>query len=295
VVVAQFTQCELIAAEDRRSFEDIILWAMRLRNSITIEILLLVVASAVSYWVWRSQASLGVASWYAAITTDAISLTWAGYWYVFVSMSIFRFILLRWYFRIFIWYLFLFRVSRLRLQLVALHPDRAGGLEFLSSSVYAMSPVLIAQSVSLAGLIADQIFYAGATLADFKILIGSVVAFLIRLMLLPLGFFTPQMAAARRAALREYGAFAARYDREFRQKWRSVSQTRDKELLGSADIQSLADLAGGYEVAHEMKLQPFGGYVVVRLMILIALPLLPLVLTMFSFEVILQQVLRLLI
>jgi hypothetical protein len=210
-------------------------------------------------------------------------------------MLIFRFILLRWYFRILIWYLFLFRVSRLRLQLEALHPDRAGGLEFLSSSVNAMSPVLIAQSASLAGLIADEIFYGGATLPDFKILIGSVAAFLILVALLPLGFFAPQLAAARRAALREHGAFAARYARAFRQKWWHVSQTRDKELLGSADIQSLADLAGGYAVAHEMRLQPFGGYVVVRLVIMIALPLLPLALTMVPFGVILEQLLTILI
>jgi hypothetical protein len=251
-----------------------------------------VVAFAASYSVSRSQASLGIASWYATITHDAISFTWAGYWYVFLSMPIFRFILLRWYFRIFIWYLFLFRVSRLRLQLEALHPDGAGGLEFLSFSVDAISPVLLAQSACLAGMIADQIFYAGATLPDFKILIGAVAAFLILLAVLPLGFFAPQMAAAKRAALPKYGAFAARYAREFRQKWWHVSQTRDKELLGSADIQSLSDLGTGYAVAHDMRLLPFGRNVVVRLVILIALPLLPLALTMFPFEVILQQLVK---
>jgi len=295
VVIAQFTLGNLIAPEDRRSFENIISWANRLRDSVTVEILLLVVAFAASYSVSLSQASLGIASWYATITHDAISFTWAGYWYVFVSMPIFRFILLRWYFRIFIWYLFLFRVSRLRLQLEALHPDEAGGLEFLSFSIDAIAPVLLAQSACLAGIIADQIFYAGATLPDFKILIGSVAAFLILLAVLPLGFFAPQMAAAKRAALPKYGAFAARYAREFRQKWWHVSQTRDKELLGSADIQSLADLAGGYAVARDMRLLPFRWDVLARLVILIALPLLPLTLTIFPFEMMMEQLLKFLI
>lgn len=295
VVVAQFRERNLIAPEDRQSFEDIISGAMRLRNSVAIEIILLVVAFTAFYWLWRSQASLGVASWYATGTRDAISFTWAGYWYVFVSVPIFRFVLLRWYFRIFIWYLFLFRVSRLRLQLDPLHPDQAGGLEFLNISVDAISPVLIAQSAFVAGVIANQILRAGATLPDFQLLIGGFAAFLILLVLLPLAFFAPQMAAAKRATLPEYGTFAARYASEFRQKWLRASQTRGSELLGSADIQSLSDLANSYAVVREMRPLPFGRSVVVRLAILIALPLLPLTLTMFPFETILQQLIKIVI
>jgi hypothetical protein len=74
-----------------------------------------------------------------------------------------------------------------------------------------------------------------------------------------------------------------------------MSQTRDKELLGSADIQSLADLAGGYAVARDMRLLPFRWDVLARLVILIALPLLPLMLTMFPFELMMEQLLKFLI
>ena len=70
------------------------------------------------------------------------NLTPAGYWYVYVSIPVFQFILLRWYFRFFVWYGFLFRVSRLKLHLTSTHPDRAGGLAFLGKSVYAFSPIL---------------------------------------------------------------------------------------------------------------------------------------------------------
>ncbi|MGE5203057.1 MAG: hypothetical protein ACM3O6_13430 [Acidobacteriota bacterium] len=291
-VVGQFRERNLIAPEDRGAFENIVSGTMRLRNSVTIEITLLVIAFVAFYGLWRSQASLGVASWYAAVANDAISFTWAGYWYVFVAVPIFRFILLRWYFRIFIWYVFLFRVSRLRLQLEVLHPDKAGGLEFLSASADAISPVLLAQSIFISGVIGNEIWHAGRTLPEFQLVIGAVAAFLLLLALLPLGFFAAPMAAAKRTALPGYGTLATRYVREFRQKWLQVSQTRDKELLGSADIQSLSDLGTGYAVAHDMRLLPFGRNVVVRLVIVIALPLLPLALTMFPFEVILQQLVK---
>lgn len=294
-IVAQFRERNLIAPEDRRSFDDIITGTMRLRNSVTIEIILLMVAFAGFYWLWRSQVSLSVASWYATSTPKGISFTWAGYWYAFVAIPIYRFILLRWYFRILIWYVFLFRVSRLRLQLKPLHPDGAGGLEFLSQSVDAISPVLLAQSAFYSGIIGNQIWHTGTTLPEYKILIGVIATFLIMLVLLPLAFFALPMAAAKRSQLPKLGVLGARYASEFDQKWLETPQTSDKELLGSADIQSLADLAGGFAVVHDMRLLPFGRNTVTRLVILIALPLLPLALTMVPFDVLLQQLIKLIL
>lgn len=291
-VVDQFRERDLILPKDRRSFDAIISGAMRLRNSAPIEVVLLVLTLTVGYWLWRSQVSLQVDSWYATNAKDAIAFTWAGYWYVFVSMSIFRFILLRWYFRLFIWYLFLFRVSRLNLRLNALHADRAGGLEFLSLSVDAVTPVLIAQTVVLAGIIANDIMHDGATLPEFQAIIAGFLAFLMLLALLPLGLFAFQMAEAKRAGLREYGLLAMHYADEFRGKWLALAPGRSNDLLGSADIQSLADLSNGFTVVHEMRLLPFSRNVVVRLLILIALPLVPLGLTMFPFQVLVQQLIK---
>jgi len=291
-VVDQFRERNLVLPTEQRSFEAFISGAMRLRNSVAVELFLLVLAFTAGYWLWRSQASLHVASWYGAYANDALSFTWAGYWYVFVSIPIFRFIILRWYFRLFIWYMFLFRVSRLRLQLNPLHPDQAGGLGFLSVSADAIAPIMIAQTVFLSGLIGNQIWHEKATLPEFQFLIAGIVGFLIVIVLLPFGFFALPMAGARRTALREYGLLAAQYVSEFRQKWMNSPQTRGNELLGSSDIQSLADLANSYAVVQGMRVLPFGRSVVVRLAILIALPLLPLALTMFPFEVVLQQLIK---
>jgi len=101
-VVDQFRERNLILPTDEQSFEAFISGAMRLRNPVAIEISLLLLAFTAGYWLWRSQASLQVASWYARYANAAMAFTWAGYWYVFVSIPIFRFIILRWYFRLFI-------------------------------------------------------------------------------------------------------------------------------------------------------------------------------------------------
>ena len=80
-------------------------------------------------------------------------LTAAGYWYAFVSLPIFRFILYRWYYRLFIWYRFLWQVRGMPLHFNLYHPDRVGGLGFLAASVQIFAPILVAQTMALAGII----------------------------------------------------------------------------------------------------------------------------------------------
>ncbi len=294
-VVEQFRDCGLIAPEDDQSFESITAWAMRLRNSYIAEVLLIVLVFTGGYWFWREHVTLHVTTWYGAKHGNEMHFTWAGYWYVFISMPISRFILFRWYFRILIWYLFLLRVSRLNLRLNPLHPDRAGGLGFLSGSVDAFIPLLVAQSAFLATVIANQIWYEKVTLPEFKLVIVGFVLFLMLVALLPLTFFIFQMANAKRVALREFGLLAGRYAKEFRQKWLQSSLAPGEPLLGSSDIQSLADLANSYDVVREMKLLPFGRNVLVKLLIVIALPLLPLTLTMIPLEEMVDRLMKMLL
>src|SRR3954453_661674 len=140
-----------------------------------------------------------------------MSRTLPGYFYRYVSLPLFQFMLLRWYFRLFIWYRFLWKVSRLRLNLLPTHPDGSGGLGFLSGSAHALAPLLVAQSSLLAGLIANKIFYDGAKLASFKMEIVLFTVFLLLLALGPLLVFATQLAACQRLGAREYGVLASEY------------------------------------------------------------------------------------
>lgn len=282
-VIRQFLERDLIAAEDRARFQDIIDSTMRLRNSVLLEVLLIVFAFTGGHWVWTQQGVLNVATWYAAPEAGHMHLTVAGYWYAFVSLPLFRFIGFRWYMRLLLWYWFLWRVSRLELRLKPLHPDRAGGLGFLTGSLFAFAPVLIAHTVLYAGLIGNRIWHEGAQLPDYKMDIAFVLSYLVLLVLLPLTFFVLQLADAKRDALREYGILASQYVSDFRQRWLEGNIPRET-LLGSADIQSLADLGNSYDVVREMRPLPVGLRTVVQLGILIALPFLPLTLTIIPLD-----------
>jgi hypothetical protein len=201
------------------------------------------------------------------------------------------FLLVRWYYRLFIWMRFLWHVSRIELALVPTHPDRVGGLGFLSNTVYAFMPLALAHGAMLAGPIANRIFYLGAALPEFKVEIAVVVIFLLLLVFGPLLLFSPQLAQAKRTGNREYGALAARYVREFDAKWVRGGASADEPLVGSGDIQSLADLANSFEVVRTMQFAPITKDAFLRLVAATVIPVVPLALTMMPLEELLRKLL----
>ncbi|HSE91571.1 MAG TPA: hypothetical protein VLJ79_35565 [Candidatus Binatia bacterium] len=104
----------------------------------------------------------------------------------------------------------------------------------------------------------------------------------------PLLVFALQLAQAKRTGNREYGALAERYVREFDAKWLRGGAAADEPLVGSADIQSLADLANSFEVVRGMQIAPITRDAVLRLMAATLVPIVPLALTMMSLEELLK-------
>jgi hypothetical protein len=283
-VVMQFVERRIVVPEELPKFEEAIHSTLRMRNSVIGEVTLLVVVYTLGLWVWRNQIALETASWYAIPDSEGMHPTPAGYWYFFISLPIFQFVLLRWYLRFFLWFHFLWRVSRLNLRLVPIHPDKTAGLSFLGRSTNAFAPILFAQGAVLAGLLASQIFYAQQHLTDFKVEIGAFIAFFVVVVFIPLTVFTPHLVRARRRGMGEFGRLASRYTQEFEDKWVHGDAPKDEALLGSADIQSLADLGNSYSFVQEMRFVPFGLKDVTRLAAVAAVPLLPLMLTVFALE-----------
>jgi len=80
--------------------------------------------------------------------------------------------------------------------------------------------------------------------------------------------------------LAEYGGLAQRYVREFDQKWLRGRAPTDEPLVGSGDIQSLADLGNSFEIGNGMKPVPFGKDTLLQLALISLAPVAPLVLTM---------------
>src|SRR5262245_2818323 len=290
-VIRRFVERRIVPPQDLPRFDSAIESAVRLRNSVPLECGLVLFVYTVGLWVWNSRVGLGTSTWYA-MPGGRWHLTPAGFWYVFVSIPILQFILLRWYLRLFIWFRFLWQVSRINLHLVPTHTDRAAGLAFLGKSAYAFAPILFAQGVMLAGVVASRVLYQGESLMSFKLQAGGFVAFFVLAILGPLVMFTPQMTRARRKGLADYGLLAQQYVDRFEQRWVVENPAPSEELLGAADIQSLADLGNSYAMVREMRSVPFGLEDISRLVVATAAPLLPLLLTIFSPEELILRIIK---
>src|SRR6185503_12017426 len=143
-VVDQFLQRDLIPDDARPRFEAAVASATRLRNSVVAEVTMVGVVYALGLAVLWRNTSLDVATWYATPDGGEKTLSPAGFWYVYFTLPLTQFLLLRWYYRLFIWTRFLWQVSRIQLRLVPTHPDRIGGLGFLSSATAAFSTLALA-------------------------------------------------------------------------------------------------------------------------------------------------------
>jgi hypothetical protein len=290
-IVRNFLERQVVTREDIPKFYAVVNSAVRIQNSFIAEIALLVFVFTAGTWIWRHQIPLDFASWYAFSQGGHLHLTMAGYWLAFVSVPVFQFILLHWYMKFLIWFWFLLRVSRLKLHLPALHPDRAGGIGFVGKSSLGFAPLLFAQSALLSGQIADRIFYNGESLFASKMTILGFAVSTVVVALAPLCSVMPQLIQAKREGLGKYSVFASQYVLNFDQRWLQ-GKADDEQMLGSGDIQSLADLSNSFDVVRGMRLLPISARDVVLLFVVSVAPFLPLLLTVMPLDQLLMRAMK---
>ena len=74
----------------------------------------------------------------------------------------------------------------------------------------------------------------------------------------------------------------------------AVMDSGDEPLLGSADIQSLADLGNSFELVRSMRFAPITRDAVVQLLVITLLPVVPLLLTMVPLHEIMRTLVKVL-
>jgi hypothetical protein len=281
LVARQFLQRDLIPEAELPRFEAALASTVRSRNSVLAEVAMILLVYAVGLGlIWREHGALDVATWYATPTAEGRTLSLPGLWYVYFSLPLSQFLLLRWYYRLFIWALFLWRVSRINLRLVPTHPDHLGGLGFVPLATAGFAPLAVAHGAFVSGYIASRIFLHQGALLDFKVLIIAIAVWMLILFLGPFFVFSPQLARTKREGERDYGPLAGHYVQQFHEKWIQSNPPPEEPLLGTADIQSLADLANAYQIVKTMRAIPVTKQAVVQLLVATLAPIAPLALTM---------------
>jgi hypothetical protein len=206
-----------------------------------------------------------------------VDLTMAGLWYWIVCLILFRFLLLRWLWRLCHWTYFLWRITKLELRLVPTHPDGAAGLGSLEVVHTCFTPLVLAISALQAASFAEEISAGAMT---FEAIYSSLALTLFVdavLFVGPLFIFSPRLWACKIKGLGDYGALASHYVDSFDMKWLHTADPGEP-LLGTADLQSLADLSNSVSVVRNMRLAPVSAKLWAQLLIAALLPMLPLLL-----------------
>lgn len=203
------------------------------------------------------------------------------WWYALVSLPIFTFLFYRWMARLLVWAWFLWRVSRLKLSLIATHPDLAGGLGFLAVGQVAYWYIVFAAGCVVSSILAQRIVLNREEISSFAVLIAVHVVMSVLIVLGPLLVFVPELVRTKVSGTMEYGRLAGRYTQGFEHKW-VAGPDPGEELLGTSDIQSLADIGNSYEVVRKMRITPFGTSAVVVIAVAATAPLVPLLFVQFG-------------
>jgi hypothetical protein len=282
-------ESRLVPDRQRMAFNGILQEAARLRDAWHVETAVLVLTALFLLWGVRSDLSQAIPSWRTAVDGHR---TGAGWWYGFVAIPVFQFLLWRWCARLLVWWYVLWGIGRLDLQLIPTHPDLAGGLGGFGVAHMALAPFGFSVCAILAGTFAEQIMFAGAQVQDYTLSLVGIVAGVTFILIAPLLRFTYQLLEVRQRGLIDYGALATRYVREFDAKWRRQEPPPEEPLLGSADVQSLADLSNSFDVISRMRYLPMSLRQLLILAAVTALPAAPLVLFVVPFHELIMRGLR---
>ena len=233
-------------------------------------------------------------SWYRA-HGDASALSPAGWWHAVVSMPLLLMLVLAWLWRLLVWTRFLWRVAKLDLELISVHPDRSAGLGFVGNSVIGFAPVAAGLGAIVAGAIANQVIYGGASLAAQQDAVVAVALLAVVLFTAPLLVFSIRLAQLVRRDAAQYDNLATAFGHQFEREWFDPARpAAQRGLLDRADFSAAADLYQLVERARTLRVVPVRLIGIVLLAAATLLPFVPVALAVASFDAVIGALLGLL-
>ncbi len=268
--------------------------ARRINDSWLAEALLLLAAFTLPLVPSIASLQGATANWESVLGLGGGRPTLAHVWYLAFCLPLFRFLMFRWLLRLGLWTYLLLRLRKLKLNLIAIHSDGAAGLGRLGVVHEHFAPLAFAISAVLSARFAEDI---SAGTMTFESLYPSVMMILLGAALLfigPLCLFASNLWTCRIAGLGAYMGMASRYVNAFDRKWIQGDNPSGQQLLGTPDMQSLADLTNSVKVVREMRWIPAGPRLFMVLGTAVAVPMLPLLMLKYPVEELMARLFRML-
>jgi len=235
-----------------------------------------------------------ISTWVVPSPGGVEGISLAGWWRMLVSQPMFAILLVIWLWRLIVWALFLWRVSRLDLQLIPAHPDLAGGIAFVATSLRALQLVAFALAAPLAGSVASGLLYGSPAALPFRYVVAVALGVVLVLCASPLLAFFRPLVRARATGIFEYGQLAAAVGRRFEEKWIEARDRIDPSALEVQDFSATTDLYSVTANVRAMRLLPVDLRGLLPLVVATLLPFVPVLFMMMPVEQVITEMLKLL-
>jgi hypothetical protein len=232
----------------------------KLRKMILPDIVCLVLAFIFALMWLYGETHNSYDTWHAIGAPAVQKPTLAGWWVALVGIPIFNYWWLRWIWKINLWCWYLFKVSRLRLRLIASHPDSTGGLGFLSEAQSSFAVIIFAFGIGcIAPLVGYKLQIEHADLFSFAVggpLLGFVLGAPI-FFTSPLLMFTKQLFRTKKRAMEAFQDRATEASLYFEEKWLQTCHGGNCEALVSDNLSGMRNLHAVFVHLEKMRVVPF--------------------------------------
>lgn len=247
-----------------------------------IDVLIIVFAYAIVVFgwinVWKYYDAVGFLTTWQFSLTELRKLSLAGYCYAFITIPIYLYLFSKLLWKFLLWTILLFKLSKMKLNLFPTNPDRSGGLGFLGHNQVFFGILGFIQSSIFSAEIANRVLYSDLSIVDFKYFIFGYVALFTFILVSPMFFFIRKLTITKLNGILDYGVASHKYVSGFHEKWIKGNNPEQEKILGTADIQSLADLGNSYQIIKTMIPIPIDIRKVISLALIILIPFSPLIL-----------------
>ena len=277
MVIRHFVQSGIVRPEQHGDLKSILRSCERLRDSLWGRLLVLAVVAAVVLLGLSGSEMIHnhELKWATTGSSADAHATFAGQWFMYISRPVYLALLTVWLWRLIVVWSLMAKVSKLDLHLVPGHPDRAGGLAFLDLIVRACNPLMIANSVVLAGRWAHDVKYHQLDVTNLQPVLLVYIAAVLLLFLGPFLMFSKTLLRFKHHATLQYAVLTGDEGRLIDEKWILRKDVGENALLGPPEIGPMADAITLYETVSKIRPFPLGKEALIGLVVATVLPIIP--------------------
>jgi hypothetical protein len=289
-----FFESGIIADNNKEEFESLLKKFLKFRDSRVSEIIILIASYLLVLVFWKNLNQSDVSSSWI-FNSGLKSLSVSGSWYYYISIPVYQFLFFRMIWRYILWCIFMWKISRMNLNIYATNPDLSAGLGFLGYSLVGYALLGSVQSCVISGEIANSIAFRGDILKDNTILIISSIISISFIYFFPSLFFVRKLFEVKLKGILDYGIVTSRQSGAFFNKWIKGKITEPGEFLDTPDFSSHTDMNTVYDIIQKMSMIPIDTKKIVNVIVTVAAPFAPLVLLAFPVKEIFKFVIKLFI